>query len=97
MAVIGFFKVCVHVALLFSCSLMKAAPYGALHHGCVRPELEGTVFCLQDANSADAKAFEKAAEAIDDVPFAMALDEAVHSKFEVSKDSVVLFKKVIAF
>uniref|UniRef100_A0A672YRF3 protein disulfide-isomerase n=1 Tax=Sphaeramia orbicularis TaxID=375764 RepID=A0A672YRF3_9TELE len=38
-------------------------------------------------------AYEKAAEAIDDIPFAMTSDDAVYSKFEVSKDSVVLFKK----
>ncbi|CAG06136.1 unnamed protein product, partial [Tetraodon nigroviridis] len=48
---------------------------------------------FKDAESADAKAFEKAAEAIDDIPFAVTSDEAIHSKFEVSKDSVVLFKK----
>lgn len=52
--------------------------------------------CLQDAGSADAKAFEKAAEAIDDIPFAMTSDDAVYSKFEVSNDGVVLFKKVTA-
>lgn len=52
--------------------------------------------CLQDANSADAKVFEKAAEAIDDIPFAMTSDDAAYSKF-VSKDSVVLFKKVSSF
>uniref|UniRef100_A0AAQ5X3X2 protein disulfide-isomerase n=1 Tax=Amphiprion ocellaris TaxID=80972 RepID=A0AAQ5X3X2_AMPOC len=40
-----------------------------------------------------AKAYEKAAEAIDDIPFAMTSNDAVYSKFEVSKDSVVLFKK----
>uniref|UniRef100_A0A8C9YMS9 protein disulfide-isomerase n=1 Tax=Sander lucioperca TaxID=283035 RepID=A0A8C9YMS9_SANLU len=40
-----------------------------------------------------AKAFEKAAETTDDVPFAMTADDAVFAKFEVSKDSVVLFKK----
>lgn len=50
--------------------------------------------CLQDADSADAKAFEKAAEATDDIPYAIAADDAIYSKFEVSKDSVVLFKKV---
>lgn len=50
--------------------------------------------CLQDVNSADAKAFEKAAEATDDIPFAITSEDAVYSKFEVSKDSVVLFKKV---
>lgn len=52
--------------------------------------------CPQDPESADAKAFEKAAEAIDDIPFATTADDAVYSKFEVSKDSVVLFKKVIS-
>uniref|UniRef100_A0A7N8Y6H7 protein disulfide-isomerase n=1 Tax=Mastacembelus armatus TaxID=205130 RepID=A0A7N8Y6H7_9TELE len=46
-----------------------------------------------DAESDDAKAFQKAAEAIDDIPFAMTADDAVYSKFEVSKDSVLLFKK----
>lgn len=50
--------------------------------------------CLQDASSADAKAFEKAAEATDDIPFAITSDDAVYSKYDVSKDSVVLFKKV---
>lgn len=51
------------------------------------------VMCLQDVHSADAKVFEKAAEAIDDIPFAMTSDDAAYSKF-VTKDSVVLFKKV---
>ncbi|KAM9314109.1 protein disulfide-isomerase [Pholidichthys leucotaenia] len=46
-----------------------------------------------DTDSADFKAYEKAAEATDDIPFAMTSNEAVFSKFEVSKDSVVLFKK----
>lgn len=50
--------------------------------------------CVQDVGSANAKAFETAAEAIDDIPFAITSDDAVYSKFEVSKDSVVLFKKV---
>lgn len=49
--------------------------------------------CLQDVNSADAKVFEKAAEAIDDIPFAMTSDDAAYAKF-VTKDTVVLFKKV---
>lgn len=49
--------------------------------------------CPQDVNSADAKIFEKAAEAIDDIPFAMTSDDAAYSKF-VTKDGVVLFKKV---
>ncbi|XP_060922697.1 protein disulfide-isomerase [Limanda limanda] len=48
---------------------------------------------FKDAESAGAKAYEKAAESIDDIPFAMTSDEAVFSKFEVSEDSVVLFKK----
>uniref|UniRef100_A0A667Y0I0 protein disulfide-isomerase n=1 Tax=Myripristis murdjan TaxID=586833 RepID=A0A667Y0I0_9TELE len=47
----------------------------------------------KDGCSAGAKAFEKAAEAIDDIPFGMTSDDAVYSKFEVSKDGVVLFKK----
>ena len=50
--------------------------------------------CVQDASSDGAKAYEKAAEAIDDIPFAITSSDAVYSKFEVSKDSVVLFKKV---
>lgn len=52
--------------------------------------------CPQDATSPGAKAYEKAAEAIDDIPFAMTSDDAIYSKFEVSKDSIVLFKKVKA-
>nr|XP_019939784.1 PREDICTED: protein disulfide-isomerase [Paralichthys olivaceus] len=48
---------------------------------------------FKDAESAGAKAYEKAAEAIDDIPFAKTSDDDVFSKFEVSKDSVVLFKK----
>ncbi|XP_075891788.1 protein disulfide-isomerase [Nelusetta ayraudi] len=47
---------------------------------------------FKDVNSADAKVFEKAAEAIDDIPFAMTSDDAAYSKF-VTKDDVVLFKK----
>uniref|UniRef100_A0AAX7UES1 protein disulfide-isomerase n=1 Tax=Astatotilapia calliptera TaxID=8154 RepID=A0AAX7UES1_ASTCA len=38
-------------------------------------------------------AYEKAAQAIDDIPFAKTSSDAIYSKFEVSKDSVVLFKK----
>jgi len=48
---------------------------------------------FKDVESAGAKAYEKAAEATDDIPFAMTSDDAVYSKFEVSKDGVVLFKK----
>uniref|UniRef100_A0A6Q2XBG7 protein disulfide-isomerase n=1 Tax=Esox lucius TaxID=8010 RepID=A0A6Q2XBG7_ESOLU len=46
-----------------------------------------------DVESEGAKAFLKAAEALDDVPFGITSDDAVFSKFEVSKDAVVLFKK----
>lgn len=49
---------------------------------------------MQDASSDGAKAYEKAAEAIDDIPFAITSSDAIYSKFEVSKDGVVLFKKV---
>ncbi|XP_053713672.1 protein disulfide-isomerase [Synchiropus splendidus] len=48
---------------------------------------------FKDAASAGAKVFEKAADAIDDIPFAMTSDEAVFTNYEVSQDSVVLFKK----
>lgn len=48
---------------------------------------------FKDAQSADAKALEKAAEAIDDIPFAMTSNDDIYSKFEVSKDGVILFKK----
>ncbi|KAF7667015.1 hypothetical protein LDENG_00083300 [Lucifuga dentata] len=48
---------------------------------------------FKDADSAGLKVYEKAAEAIDDIPFAVTSDDAVFSKFEVSKDSIVLFKK----
>uniref|UniRef100_A0A8B9J4H7 protein disulfide-isomerase n=1 Tax=Astyanax mexicanus TaxID=7994 RepID=A0A8B9J4H7_ASTMX len=34
-----------------------------------------------------------AAEAVDDIPFGISSDDAVFSKFEVTEDSVVLFKK----
>ncbi|XP_034043320.1 protein disulfide-isomerase [Thalassophryne amazonica] len=48
---------------------------------------------FKDGNSDDAKAFESAAEATDEIPFAMTSEDAVYSKFEVSKDGIVLFKK----
>uniref|UniRef100_A0AAX7T3R8 protein disulfide-isomerase n=1 Tax=Astatotilapia calliptera TaxID=8154 RepID=A0AAX7T3R8_ASTCA len=48
---------------------------------------------FKDAESAGAQAYEKAAQAIDDIPFAKTSSDAIYSKFEVSKDSVVLFKK----
>ncbi|KAM6972052.1 protein disulfide-isomerase [Aplochiton taeniatus] len=48
---------------------------------------------FKDSESDSAKAFLKAAEAVDDVPFGIVSDYAVFSKFEVSMDGVVLFKK----
>uniref|UniRef100_A0A672QXK0 Protein disulfide-isomerase n=1 Tax=Sinocyclocheilus grahami TaxID=75366 RepID=A0A672QXK0_SINGR len=48
---------------------------------------------FKDVESADAKAFIKTAEAVDDIPFGITSDDAVISKFEVAKDGVVLFKK----
>uniref|UniRef100_A0A8C8H3S5 protein disulfide-isomerase n=1 Tax=Oncorhynchus tshawytscha TaxID=74940 RepID=A0A8C8H3S5_ONCTS len=48
---------------------------------------------FKDVESEGAKAFLNAAEAIDDVPFGITSNDAVYSKFEVSKDGVVLFKK----
>ncbi|CDQ68894.1 unnamed protein product [Oncorhynchus mykiss] len=48
---------------------------------------------FKDAESEGATAFLKAAEAVDDVPFGITSNDAVFSKFEVSKDGVVLFKK----
>uniref|UniRef100_A0A672QY52 protein disulfide-isomerase n=1 Tax=Sinocyclocheilus grahami TaxID=75366 RepID=A0A672QY52_SINGR len=52
---------------------------------------------FKDVESADAKAFIKTAEAVDDIPFGITSDDAVISKFEVAKDGVVLFKKVHMF
>ncbi|XP_012674009.2 protein disulfide-isomerase [Clupea harengus] len=48
---------------------------------------------FKDGESESAKAFLKAAEAVDDVPFGMTSDAAVFTKYEMSKDGVVLFKK----
>ncbi|XP_017292352.1 protein disulfide-isomerase [Kryptolebias marmoratus] len=48
---------------------------------------------FKDAESDGAKTLEKAAEAVDDIPFAMTSSDAVYSKFEVSKDGIILFKK----
>ncbi|CAN9510780.1 unnamed protein product [Ophioblennius macclurei] len=48
---------------------------------------------FKDADSDGAKAYQKAAEAVDDIPFAMTSSDAVYSKLEVSQDGVVLFKK----
>ncbi|KAK3557623.1 hypothetical protein QTP70_031152 [Hemibagrus guttatus] len=48
---------------------------------------------FKDVESDGAKTFIKAAESIDDVPFGITSDDSVFSKFEVTKDGVVLFKK----
>ncbi|KAK1798935.1 hypothetical protein P4O66_007206 [Electrophorus voltai] len=48
---------------------------------------------FKDVESEGAKAYIKAAEAVDDVPFGITSDDAIFSKFEVTKDAVVLFKK----
>ncbi|XP_048869846.1 protein disulfide-isomerase [Brienomyrus brachyistius] len=48
---------------------------------------------FKDAESEGAKAFLKAAEAVDDVPFGITSEDALFSKFELSEDGVVLFKK----
>ncbi|XP_068606952.1 protein disulfide-isomerase [Brachionichthys hirsutus] len=48
---------------------------------------------FKDAASADAEVFGRAAEVTDDIPFAITSDDAVFSKFDVSKDGIVLFKK----
>ncbi|XP_061888337.1 protein disulfide-isomerase [Entelurus aequoreus] len=48
---------------------------------------------FKDVESDGAKAFEKAAEAVEDIPFGLTSEDAVFTKFEVSQDSIVLFKK----
>ncbi|XP_077460331.1 protein disulfide-isomerase [Stigmatopora argus] len=48
---------------------------------------------FKDMESVGAKAFEMAAEAIEDVPFGKTSDDAIFTKFEVSQDGIVLFKK----
>ncbi|XP_028310762.1 protein disulfide-isomerase [Gouania willdenowi] len=48
---------------------------------------------FKDAASDGAKIYQRAADAVDEIPFAMTSSDAVFSKFEVSEDSVVLFKK----
>uniref|UniRef100_A0A8C9VKA7 Protein disulfide-isomerase n=1 Tax=Scleropages formosus TaxID=113540 RepID=A0A8C9VKA7_SCLFO len=48
---------------------------------------------FKNVESDGAKAFLKAAEAVDDIPFGITSEDAIFSKFEVSKDGVVLFKK----
>lgn len=48
---------------------------------------------FKDVESESAKAFIKAAEAVDDIPFGITSDGSVFTKFEMAKDGVVLFKK----
>ncbi|MBN3310407.1 PDIA1 isomerase, partial [Amia calva] len=48
---------------------------------------------FKDVESEDAKTFLKAAEAVDDVPFGITSSDELFSKYEVTHDSVVLFKK----
>ncbi|XP_037102391.1 protein disulfide-isomerase [Syngnathus acus] len=48
---------------------------------------------FKNLESAGAVAFKKAAEAVEDIPFGITSDDAVFTKFEVSQDGVVLFKK----
>lgn len=43
-----------------------------------------------------AKEFLLAAEAVDDIPFGISSSVDVFSKYQISKDSVILFKKVLA-
>ncbi|XP_058496845.1 protein disulfide-isomerase [Solea solea] len=48
---------------------------------------------FKDPSSDDAKTFVEVADSTDDIIFGMTSDDAVFSKYEVSADSVVLFKK----
>ncbi|KAM4662191.1 LOW QUALITY PROTEIN: protein disulfide-isomerase [Discoglossus pictus] len=48
---------------------------------------------IKDSESDLAKAFLEAAEAVDDIPFGITSSDAAFTKYEVTKDSVVLFKK----
>lgn len=50
--------------------------------------------CSQDAESEPAKQFLLAAETVDDIPFGISSNGDVFSKYQLSKDGVVLFKKV---
>lgn len=43
-----------------------------------------------------AKEFLLAAEAVDDIPFGISSSADVFTKYQISKDSVTLFKKVLA-
>ncbi|KAA0713137.1 Protein disulfide-isomerase [Triplophysa tibetana] len=48
---------------------------------------------FKDVDSDSAKAFIKAAEAVDEIRFGITSDDAVYAKLEISQDGVVLFKK----
>ncbi|KAI7807712.1 protein disulfide-isomerase [Triplophysa rosa] len=48
---------------------------------------------FKDVDSDSAKAFIKAAEAVDEIRFGITSDDAVYTKFEIAQDGVVLFKK----
>lgn len=51
-------------------------------------------FIPQDLTSEAAKEFLLAAESVDDIPFGISSSDDVFSKYQLSKDGVVLFKKV---
>jgi len=53
------------------------------------------VSLFQDVEGDDAKTFLQAAEAFDEVPFGITSKDDLFTKYEVKKDGVVLFKKVI--
>lgn len=56
-----------------------------------------TPFLLpQDSASEAAKEFLSAAEAVDDIPFGISSSADVFTKYQLSGDGVVLFKKVRA-
>ncbi|KAM9290496.1 protein disulfide-isomerase-like, partial [Gastrophryne carolinensis] len=48
---------------------------------------------FKDSEGELAQEFLKAADAVDDVPFGITSSDAAFSKYEVTKDSIVLFKK----
>ena len=55
---------------------------------------EAPSFILQDVTSDAAKEFLLAAESVDDIPFGISSSADVFSKYQLSQDGVVLFKKV---
>ncbi|KAG8429870.1 hypothetical protein GDO86_008963 [Hymenochirus boettgeri] len=48
---------------------------------------------FKDPESELAKVFMQVAEAVDDIPFGITSSDSAHSKYELTKDSIVLFKK----